>query len=163
MLPMDLYYFSLQILYSNKVEVWSAGNISECDFWGAFHSRKSPVYFDIMSGNSRHAQWNGTFRLQRPDPSHRAFDYCSCKQDAEERYWGEQSRKVIFRSERPKWHNRLKWTTNSGRTEPKWSVPFDFQPKFPGHWAESYQTDYFKDSVPSPVSNSLAEWDRSRL
>ena len=162
MLPMDLYYFSLQILYSNKVEVWSAGNISECDFWGAFHSRKSPVYFDIMFGNSRHAQWNGTFRLQRPDPSHRAFDYCSCKQDTEERYWGEQSRKGIFRSERPKWHNRLKWTTNSGRTEPNWSVPFDFQPKFPGHWAESYQTDY-KDSVPSPVSNSLAEWDRSRL
>ena len=24
-----------------------------------------------------HAQWNGTFRLQRPDPSNRAFGYCS--------------------------------------------------------------------------------------
>ena len=38
------------------------------------------------------AQWNGTFRLLRPDPSHRdrAFGYCSCKQDTRERYWGQQ-------------------------------------------------------------------------
>ena len=39
-----------------------------------------------------HAQWNGTsngtFQLHRPDPSHRAFGYCSCKKDAKERYWG---------------------------------------------------------------------------
>ena len=28
-----------------------------------------------ISGTSR-AQWNGTFRLHRPDPSHRAFCYC---------------------------------------------------------------------------------------
>ena len=33
------------------------------------------------------AQWNGTFRLNRP---HRAFGYCSCKQDTRERYWGQQ-------------------------------------------------------------------------
>ena len=26
------------------------------------------------------AQWSCTFRLHRPDPSHRAFGYCSCKQ-----------------------------------------------------------------------------------
>ena len=40
-----------------------------------------------------HAQWspwNGTFRLHRPDPSHRAFGYRSCKKDAKERYWGQQ-------------------------------------------------------------------------
>ena len=30
------------------------------------------------------------FRLLRPDPSHRAFGYCSCKQDANEPYWGQQ-------------------------------------------------------------------------
>ena len=36
------------------------------------------------------AQWNGTFRLHRPDPSHRALGYCSCKQDTKERYWGQQ-------------------------------------------------------------------------
>ena len=36
------------------------------------------------------AQWNGTFLLHRPDPSHRALGYCSCKQDTKERYWGQQ-------------------------------------------------------------------------
>ena len=36
------------------------------------------------------AQWNGTFRLHRPDPSHRALGYCSCKQDTKEWYWGQQ-------------------------------------------------------------------------
>ena len=36
------------------------------------------------------AQWNGTFRLHRPDPSHRAFGYCSCKKDTKERYKGQQ-------------------------------------------------------------------------
>ena len=36
------------------------------------------------------AKWNGTFRLHRPDPSHRAFGYCSYKQDAKERCWGQQ-------------------------------------------------------------------------
>ena len=36
------------------------------------------------------AQWNGTFRLHRRDPSLRAFGYCSCKQDTKERYWGKQ-------------------------------------------------------------------------
>jgi len=35
-------------------------------------------------------QWNGTFRLHRPDPSYRALGYCSCKQDTKERYWGQQ-------------------------------------------------------------------------
>ena len=35
-------------------------------------------------------QCNGTFRLHIPDPSHRAFGYCSCKQDMKERYWGQQ-------------------------------------------------------------------------
>ena len=34
-------------------------------------------------------QWNGTFRLHRPDPIHRAFD-SSCKQDTKQRYWGQQ-------------------------------------------------------------------------
>ena len=36
------------------------------------------------------AEWNGTLRLHRPDPSHRAFGYCSCKQDTKERYWEQQ-------------------------------------------------------------------------
>ena len=36
------------------------------------------------------AHWNGTFRLHRPDISHRVFGYCSCKQDKKERHWGQQ-------------------------------------------------------------------------
>ena len=36
------------------------------------------------------AQWSGTFRLHRPDSSHRAFGYCSCKQDTKGRYWEQQ-------------------------------------------------------------------------
>ena len=36
------------------------------------------------------SQWHGTFRLRRPNPSHIAFGYCSCKQDTKERYWGRQ-------------------------------------------------------------------------
>ena len=36
------------------------------------------------------AQWNGTFRLHRPDPRHREFGDCSCKQDTNEPYWGQQ-------------------------------------------------------------------------
>ena len=34
-----------------------------------------------ISGTSR-AQWNGTFRLHRPDPSHRAFWYCGLAADS---------------------------------------------------------------------------------
>ena len=37
-----------------------------------------------------HVQWNSTLRLHRPDPSHCALGYCSCKQDTKERYWGQQ-------------------------------------------------------------------------
>ena len=36
------------------------------------------------------AQWSGTFRLHRPDPSHRAFGYYSCMQDTKGRYWEQQ-------------------------------------------------------------------------
>ena len=36
------------------------------------------------------AQWNGTFRLHRPDPSHRAFGHFSCKLDTKQWYEGQQ-------------------------------------------------------------------------
>ena len=45
---------------------------------GAFHSTK-------ISEITR-AQWDSTFWLHKPDPSHRAFGYCFCKQDTKERY-----------------------------------------------------------------------------
>ena len=34
-----------------------------------------------------HDYWNATFRLYRPDPSHRAFGYYTRSRDTEERYW----------------------------------------------------------------------------
>ena len=53
---------------------------------GAFHSTKIPVW------NFRNSTclMNGTFRLHKPVPSHRAFGYCSSTQDTKERYLGEQ-------------------------------------------------------------------------
>ena len=44
---------------------------------GAFHSTKIPV---LNFGNfTCPMEWYGTFRLHRPDPSHRASGYCSYK------------------------------------------------------------------------------------
>ena len=45
--------------------------------YGRFHSTKIPV---LISKVPR-AQWNSIFRLHIPDASHRAFGYCSRKQD----------------------------------------------------------------------------------
>ena len=76
------------------------------------------------------------FRLLKPEPSHRAFSYCSCKQYTKEEYWGQMERDV--RSDRPKLPDRSKWTTfnagleYSGRTEPEWSVPFDVPTEISG-------------------------------
>ena len=50
----------------------------------------------VLSDQQKFAVWNfgnSTFpmeRLRRPDPSHIAFGYCSCKQDTKEGYWGQQ-------------------------------------------------------------------------
>ena len=71
------------------------------------------------------AQWNGTFRLHRPDPSHHVLlsGYCSCKHDAEEQYWANSVQywansvfkwKGTFWSERQKWPDRSKCTTFKG-------------------------------------------------
>ena len=89
------------------------------------------------------------FQLHRPDPSHRAFGYCSCN-----KIWIQKSAtgnnnfvkwKGTFRSNRPKWPDRSKWTTfkagleYSGRTKPKWSVLFDVPTEISGilDWMES--------------------------
>ena len=60
---------------------------------GAFHLTKIPVW---NFGN-----FTCPFRLHRPDPSHRAFSYWYCKQDAKERYWGQQ----FCQMERDIWDN----------------------------------------------------------
>ena len=46
------------------------------------------IWFEISEISC--AQWNGTFRLHRPNPSHHAFGYCSRKQETKKRYWGQQ-------------------------------------------------------------------------
>ena len=70
-------------------------------------------------------------RLHRPDPSHRAFGYCSCKQDTKERYAGQQfvqmERNISFRPV------KMDHTpSNSGRTKPKWSIPLDVPTEISG-------------------------------
>ena len=64
---------------------------------GNFHST-----FEILEISC--SQWNGTFRLHRPDSSHRTFGYYSCKQDAKEGYWGQQfcQMEMTFRSDQTK-------------------------------------------------------------
>lgn len=73
------------------------------------------------------AQWNGTLRLHRTDPSHRALYHCSCRQNTKKQYWGQkfcQMERDI--SVRPNeitvdWSKRTEY---SSRTKPKWAVPF---------------------------------------
>ena len=70
-------------------------------------------------------------RLHRPDPSQRAFGYCSCKQDTKERYAGQQfvqmERNISFRP------IKMDHTpSNSGRTKPKWSIPLDVPTEISG-------------------------------
>ena len=63
--------------------------------------------------------------------------------------------KRTFRSDRPKWPDRSKWTTfkagpeYSGRTKPKWSVPFDVPTEISGilGWMESAQEDWLGQTL----------------
>ena len=50
--------------------------------------RVGKIWFEISEISC--AQWNGTFPLDRPNPSHHAFGYCSRKQETKKRYWGQQ-------------------------------------------------------------------------
>ena len=79
------------------------------------------------------AQWNDTFSFHRPDPSHRAFGYCSCKQDTKEQYWGQtgQSGPPSKRS-------------FSSRTKPKWSVSFAVPTEISLIWGLNESNQPFK-------------------
>ena len=91
------------------------------------------------------AQWTCTFRLDRPDPSHRAFGYCSCKQDTKERYWGQQfcqmERDILVRTTvitgPVKVDSPSKLVPNIP-VGPNGNGPFHlvYQPKFPELWVE---------------------------
>ena len=91
------------------------------------------------------AQWSGTFRLHRPYPSHRAFGYCSCKQDTKERYWGEQ-----FCQMEPGHFGPTNRNDQTGQSGPPFKLvpnipvgpnrngPFHlmYQPKLPEFWVD---------------------------
>ena len=46
----------------------------------------------LRSHFQKYVQWNGTFRLHRPDPIHRAFD-SSCKKDT--KHAQERQRRIL--------------------------------------------------------------------
>ena len=77
------------------------------------------------------AQRNGTFRLHRPDTSHCASGYCSCKQDTKERYWEQQfcqmERDISVRPTemtRPVTVDRLQSWSRIFRVRPNRNCPF---------------------------------------
>ena len=76
------FFFSLSIAYLASQTLWTAS----IDY-GCFPINKN-LRFEISE--IPRSQWNGTFRLHKLVPSHRAFGYCSCKQNTKERYWGQQ-------------------------------------------------------------------------
>ena len=86
-LKLNLNFIQIErIAKDSYTELWNWRFCCKGRIWGAFHSTKIPVW---NFGHS-HTQWHGTFCLHRPDPSHCAFGYCSCKQDTENWYWGKQ-------------------------------------------------------------------------
>ena len=103
------------------------------------------------------AQWNATFRLHRPDPSHRAFGYCSCKQNSKELYWGQQfcqmERDISVRPTemtRPvKVDHLIRWSQifRSDRTEMVLSVWFLTKNSGILSWVESAQGYDFKEDI----------------
>ena len=80
------YVVSRLMIITNKEVLAQAVTYFSSVAMNASHSTKITVW---NFGNSTY-QRNGTLRLHRPDPSHRTFGYCSCKQDTKERHWGQQ-------------------------------------------------------------------------
>ena len=77
--------------------------------------------------------------------SHRAFRYCSCKQDTKERYWGKQccqmEKNISVRPTeitRPVKVDHLQSWSRIFRSGPNRNSPFHlmYQPKFPEFWVE---------------------------
>ena len=98
--------------------------------WGQWAlSNQQKFWFEISE--ILRVQWNGLFRLYRPDPSHRALGYCSCRQDTKEWYWGQQFCQMerLDRSKRTTFKAGPEY---SSRTKPKWSVPFDVATEITG-------------------------------
>ena len=92
------------------------------------------------------SQWSGTFRLHSPYPSHRAFGYCSCKQDTKERYWEEQfcqmerdiSVRPTDRNDQTGQSGSLSKLVPNIPVEPNrnGTFPLMYQPKLPEFWVK---------------------------
>ena len=57
---------------------------------GRFPAKNFQQKFLFEISEISRAQRNFSFRLHRPDPTCRAFGYCSCKQETKDRYWEKQ-------------------------------------------------------------------------
>ena len=135
-----------KLLITWRKTIYTLDLVGPCSYInGAFHSKKIPVG-DFGNSNCPMEQYIRIPVAQTRDPSHRTFGYCSCKQVTEKWYWGQQfcqmERDISVRPTRND-QRRSKRTTlkagpeYSGRTQPKWSVPFDWhQLKFPELWLE---------------------------
>ena len=78
-----------------------------------------------------------TFLLHRPDPSRRAFGYCSCKLDTKERYWGQQFSILSIRSDQTGQSGPSSKLVSNIPVRPNiYFVPFDVPTKCPECWVE---------------------------
>ena len=86
--------YGWQLTFSECIVIFLQSNRSTLSKWPRLEcSRRSlsiQQKFRFEISEIPLARWNGTFRSQRPEPSHRAFGYCSCQQDATDRYRGQQ-------------------------------------------------------------------------
>ena len=48
------------------------------------------MLFNLLTLNITTKPWQKKYQRFIGNPSHRAFGYCSCKQDSKERHWGQQ-------------------------------------------------------------------------
>ena len=75
--------------------LWALTDSTGAFYWTKFRFEIQFRKFHVPNGT---ILW---LRLHRPYPSHRAFGYCSCKQDTKERYGGQQfgqmKRNISFR------------------------------------------------------------------
>ena len=112
---------------------YSSRNVLSGEEWGetAYFRRLQKFWFEISLISL--AQWNGTFQLHRPNPAtaHLVIVLASRIQKSSTGNNNFVKWKGTFRSDRPKWPDRSKWTTfkagheYSGWTKLKWSIPFD--------------------------------------
>ena len=101
------------------------------DSTGAFYWTKFRLKFNFGNSTCPMERYCDYIRLHRPYPGHRAFGYCSCKQDTKERYGGQQfgqmERNICFRPVKVDYA-----PSNFDRSKPKRSVPLDVPTKIFG-------------------------------